>query len=857
LKKKFLKKIKEFKEDDFTKEIVVKLFYAMGYDKVVFNGGPYEKGRDLICWRYDEIGDREVAVVQVKMSKLNTSSSSNSSFQTIFVQLMQASTEEILDDDGKKYLPSTTYFLTPEDITSRHTETISKLIQDNRNVKLIDGTKLYKLMRKHLPNVIDNIITNPNELKEKLLPKVINSELYNALKIFSEKDVNKYYADLNIDYKAFHIDVSNKNEKYVTLSISQWKEFESFILGISNCTQEFKHIINLEDIEIKYLLSNSPENFERLKKLNKKYDKLTNLLSKINKEIKTIIHSNKENNNLTYYAEAIKNKFETYSKSIYLLKGNKIPLNGNDRKNIRKEEEDLLKSFQHIFYPSIELKPLFQVVKEIIEDKKTVIEIKEHFILINHTAIEEYIATLVSTTIKQAKKEDRDAILNIIIELNKIYNKINIFKSFFPNLKIKKNYQHYDVFDIELNVSDFLTKKINLLVEGDAGAGKTTTLQFLTKNSNKLNLYFPLSKMSEFIKIKDYIKKKDLASFVSSMYEYIQKTSTITMSSKSFEEILKHKDTSLMFDGLDEVLHVYPWIFEAIDDFSKYYDGAVCTTARIGYIRTFNDFVTIRLKEFNSKQLSNFIYGWFHNNKLPAQRLINHIKINNMDCFLRNPLTATILCSLEEKNVPLPKTEINLYEERLRLFYGDYDLHKQVKRTKSHREDLDYIARKTAFIFHSDNKRNMPMETIEKELISLIGEEKYSKEQIHLIVNELVRPCNILIEEEPNSYSFGHLRYQEYLVAKELTLNRGLEIINYLSNYWWKGSLILFSQLTDDIEFIINQMHRLRRNSSPYIDMIKELITVRPECEHKRLLDEVDKLVDKYVDIEETYHSLR
>lgn len=44
-----LNALKEMHEDDFTKSIIKPLFEAMGYMRVDFNGGPYERGKDLIA----------------------------------------------------------------------------------------------------------------------------------------------------------------------------------------------------------------------------------------------------------------------------------------------------------------------------------------------------------------------------------------------------------------------------------------------------------------------------------------------------------------------------------------------------------------------------------------------------------------------------------------------------------------------------------------------------------------------------------------------------------------------------------------------------------------------------------------
>ncbi len=81
------------------------------------------------------------------------------------------------------------------------------------------------------------------------------------------------------------------------------------------------------------------------------------------------------------------------------------------------------------------------------------------------------------------------------------------------------------------------------------------------------------------------------------------------------------------------------------------------------------------------------------------------------------------------------------------------------------------------------------------------------KKNITQAVEELIDPCNILIPMTINGeYGFGHLRFQEYLAATELVSNRGIDVNPLMKQSWWRDTLVLFSQLTDNIEFIINSL---------------------------------------------------
>jgi hypothetical protein len=58
-------------EDKFTRDILKPLFESMGYERVDFNGGPYERGRDLIAQRRIP-PNKEMYVVYVQSKRVGS-----------------------------------------------------------------------------------------------------------------------------------------------------------------------------------------------------------------------------------------------------------------------------------------------------------------------------------------------------------------------------------------------------------------------------------------------------------------------------------------------------------------------------------------------------------------------------------------------------------------------------------------------------------------------------------------------------------------------------------------------------------------------------------------------------------------
>ncbi|TWX66877.1 restriction endonuclease [Colwellia demingiae] len=105
--KQYLKALVDLKEDDFTRDIIKPLFESMGYEKVDFNGGSYERGRDLIAQRRIP-PKKENYVVYIQSKKVgdiqNTSMASKLS--TLLHQLRQCCLGTLTDDEGNEISPN-------------------------------------------------------------------------------------------------------------------------------------------------------------------------------------------------------------------------------------------------------------------------------------------------------------------------------------------------------------------------------------------------------------------------------------------------------------------------------------------------------------------------------------------------------------------------------------------------------------------------------------------------------------------------------------------------------------------------------------------------------------------------------
>ena len=209
-----------------------------------------------------------------------------------------------------------------------------------------------------------------------------------------------------------------------------------------------------------------------------------------------------------------------------------------------------------------------------------------------------------------------------------------------------------------------------------------------------------------------------------------------------------------------------------------------------------------------------------------------HLDANlNLSQVVSNPLAATILASLCEKNVPLPSNEAQLYRKRFELLCGSFDDVKGIKRTQADPDDLMNASQLIAFHLHQKKERAIS----KASAIDLLEESSFQPKGVNIpkVVEELIFPSEILSVDLDGNYDFGHLRYQEYLASRELQHRTDLVLHKIVCDKWWFDSLLLLSQDTRDIKrFVYDaQKHGYVRNAP----VIKEMLKNRKGKEYTQL----------------------
>ncbi len=189
----------EMSEYDLTRSVLIPLFRQLGYERVEYYGGVDEEGKDLVCWGTDELENRTVAVVQVKRYQPTRRASDQRSFSEIVTQLSQAAEKTLPTLEGDRVRPSAVYFVTPFTVDTKVLESRFEPIASlrSRNLKIVDGQVLAKLIQKKLPTLARSLAGISTDMARYIRDHLDNRALVGAVGGTRPRQAKDIYTDID------------------------------------------------------------------------------------------------------------------------------------------------------------------------------------------------------------------------------------------------------------------------------------------------------------------------------------------------------------------------------------------------------------------------------------------------------------------------------------------------------------------------------------------------------------------------------------------------------------------------------------------------------------------------------------
>ncbi|WP_430413158.1 NACHT domain-containing protein [Kordia sp.] len=844
--KKIYSAIQQYPENELTKTIIIPTLEKLGFLKVEFYGGIDEEGKDILCWKKDPLGDISLIAAQVKHFKFTNKASGGTSFQNVVNQLTMSLQKRVQYSDKSSHLPEQVYLISSYEIDSKNIKSrFSDYPDVNQNrIKIIDGYKLSELILRNNPEIISELINEEIDLSYYSPHNLTNDILLKALGFHKKINLKSIYTDIDFSLGKhttklfFNLEFKGIIQGF-KLEKVDWESFKDTIQKLDNHNINIILNENIPDIESHYKAQ--LKNFEKWSYIQ---ISLTDELKSNEITFKKYVKENEKNWNRYRMTQISHNKLLKKQAKL-ISKKNSLSL------EIRKEFSELKKL-------KIQLKKVLDVEEKIEKLTRSIdshsskkpnpyfcfsingvatekLLEKDKFFIKNE--INKFNFTTPSNHDLKSYLQKCDTIFkrsSIILSNNQILKSLGINKE----IVFRKS---LDSTRFKLPIDKIFDTSLNLVLLGEAGAGKTTSLQMYAinnkENEERIILWTPLARLVQNWSMNNNktellvkIKSLDLA-----IYEYLR-SKNIDITKNDLYSLLNGKKVVVLFDGLDESIKSNEWLPEAINHLAKKFSKSlqIIVTSRMTgeYIEKLQ-FLTVTLLPFTKEQRNQFINNWFNDNNCDAkERILKHLQKNkSIDETTRNPLLTTTLCVLAKHDLPLPNTEIKLYDNRLKLLAGYYDNVKNIpSRISTTPHNLEYLAKKIAFYLHSKNIRELEYKELEKFVVKRF-KKTFSAEIVKIALKELIDPCNILVPmTDTGKFGFGHLRYQEHLAASELLTNRSINIIFLMTQDWWKETLLFFAQMSDDLTWMAKDVG-FYLNEDKFTETLNEIIKLRPEEE--------------------------
>jgi predicted NACHT family NTPase len=305
----------------------------------------------------------------------------------------------------------------------------------------------------------------------------------------------------------------------------------------------------------------------------------------------------------------------------------------------------------------------------------------------------------------------------------------------------------------DLRKQSIKEKQFQMIIVGDAGMGKSTTMQYLSyqdacNKSIRLPMYIELKLLTSELNIKEYICNK------------------FGFDLRQLNELLQQGKATLFLDGLNEILlpikqGVFIQIKNLIKDYPKTF--ILLSTRPQDYKNDFIRVPVFALQRMKDDQINEFLQKNTKNEKVREQ-IANAIANNERwKKILSTPLMLYMLIQVVTIEGEIPNDENKII---LRFIENLY----QRERQKDHLFNIDYFHIMLCYLafesIESKGNTNSALNFSEVESIFHKKDQTLGTKEIMTILKKATE-LNILAEDDM-VYSFAHQSYQETLAGDYL-----------------------------------------------------------------------------------------
>jgi predicted NACHT family NTPase len=382
---------------------------------------------------------------------------------------------------------------------------------------------------------------------------------------------------------------------------------------------------------------------------------------------------------------------------------------------------------------------------------------------------------------------------------------------------------------------DAVSRYSKLMLLGKPGAGKTTFLQWV---AIKCDLgEFQLDRVPIFIQLKNFAEdtRRDDSKF--KLLNYIsQEFSDCGIADKSIIEMILNKGKALiLLDGLDEVSEEDDEVVKQIRLFiNKYFQNKFIISCRIAaqkYRFSLEKFTDVEVAGFNDEQVEVFAKKWFvtvarndwEKGEGTARRFLEKLNLphnKQIRELAETPILLNLTCFVFQTKREFPQKRFKLYKQGLDILLEKWDEERGIQRDEVYRNlSLDHkieLLTQIAAITFTNSRYFFEQEEVERYIADYISTLPNAQTNRAILQRDSKRALKsieaqhgLLVERMREIYSFSHLTFQEYFVAREIFVNSAWKsLVEHITEKRWREVFLLTAGMMQKADDLLGLMKR-------------------------------------------------
>jgi hypothetical protein len=330
--------------------------------------------------------------------------------------------------------------------------------------------------------------------------------------------------------------------------------------------------------------------------------------------------------------------------------------------------------------------------------------------------------------------------------------------------------------DRTYRVSRLLSLAQNLVLLGDPGAGKTTSVKRLLNElmvQSRSDLRIPL-----LIRLRDLSKEEHLLDVILGTLgitidpEKLTKPRFRRLQRDVIALALRELGVCLLLDGLDEAHHAaLDQLIDEIRTLLLRTDGyRIILTCRTGdFFYSLPNALIVEISPLSGEQVRKFGENWLGPKK--ARGLIKQIRSNPYAGSEIRPLTLAQLCAIFERTGRVPEKPKSVYRMIVHLYVQDWDMQRAVKRPSRYANfELDRkqeFLEALAYVLTVRGARaTFTHEELREAYGEVCGSFSLPERDAQKVAREIESHTGLVLESGRDEYEFAHKSLQEFLTAQ-------------------------------------------------------------------------------------------